>query len=105
MPSTQQTSYKSYDPVPPYDLEDIESQSSAPAPALPTPPSSSQQEPSETNILDPATTNNRKPGDLTQRECCHYAFMYVATSIIGVVLMTWIIAYYSYLGSKARGRD
>jgi hypothetical protein len=94
-----------YDPVPPYNLDDdVEATAAEPESQTPIPSSSSpnqsdpvQLQSSETNVVDPHRPRSDK---LTERECCEYAFMYFATCILGLVLMTLIVAYFNYLGRK-----
>jgi hypothetical protein len=104
-----------YDPVPPYDLEDLE--------AAPAQQSSSDnrggedgdgggggggQQPENINNSyssdnEIATKPNRhRAGKLTEKECCAYAFAYFLTSIVGVVLVVLIIAYFNYLARRGK---
>jgi hypothetical protein len=90
-----------YDPVPPYDAEDIESGSRVPdleAENTTTSEGDIQlQTGPESNVAVP---DHQQSGRLTQRECCAYAFRYFACSLVALVLMIWIIAFYSYKGKK-----
>lgn len=91
-----------YDPVPPYDTEDIEA--GGRAPDLPADDAGGQvdiqlQSSPTPNEADP---DRQRAGRITQRECCTYAFWYFFCSLVALVLIIWIIAFYSYKGAKLR---
>jgi hypothetical protein len=98
-----------YDPVPPYDLDDVE------ANAADHPPQTNSSHlhlgddvgeggsGSGSNVVDPSQESRRgrgREGKLTERECCDYAFLYFKTVVLGLVLMTFFISLFSYLGRK-----
>ena len=93
------TSKAIYDPVPPYDLDDIEAASaqSQPPPANIRQANNDDQQPAAEVLTTP---QDRRQGKLTEKECCAYAFAYFVTAITGVVLIVLIIAWFSYLGRK-----
>jgi len=96
-----------YDPVPPYDLDDIESNAESDH-HPPTQPNTTSNVPNEvdgqregdSNVVDPSSTRDHRPGKLTERERCDYAFLYFKTVVAGIVLMTLGISFFSFLGRK-----
>ena len=97
LPGTQKAVY---DPVPPYDLNEIES-------------NRGQELNNEDDINTPSNestiqTQSRRErcgrcgrrGQISQRECCCIAFSYFLVSVIGVVLIVLIVAHYNYLTRK-----
>jgi hypothetical protein len=95
---SQNTGKVVYDPVPPYDLDDLEAGA-----AQPQPPASNRQandgdQQAAAEVL--TTPQDRRRGKLTEKECCAYAFAYFALSITGIVLVVLIIAWFNYLGRQ-----
>jgi hypothetical protein len=96
-----------YDPVPPYDLDDVEAaaadhttQTQAnTADLLSADDVGDRGEGS--NVVEPRRGRGRgREGKLTEKECCDYAFMYFKTVVAGLVLITFFITWFSYLGRK-----
>jgi hypothetical protein len=79
-----------YDPVPPYDLDDIEAASgSTQPPAGSAPTNDSDDEPQTANVVE---LHGERRGRLSQRECCNFAFAYFLTAVIGIIICVSIIA-------------
>jgi hypothetical protein len=77
-----------YDPVPPYDLEDIEASAST-GPSQPQQPvDTSSNENESGNVVD---LHKEMPGRLTQRECCNYGLAYFITAVVGLIIIVAII--------------
>lgn len=101
-----------YDPVPPYDLDDVEANAADHLPsthALPLDTTSGANDVGEggsgSNVVEPNAERRRgggREGKLTERECCDYAFLYFKTVVVGVVMMTFFISLFSYLGRKGK---
>lgn len=126
MPKNNQTMPQPYDPVPPYDLDDVEanaasthstanlftpSQTNADDDGANSTTYDAQHESGRgSNIIDPTQdrsdenarhrTRGGREGKLTERECCDYAFLYFKTVVLGVVMMTFFIGLFAYLGRK-----
>lgn len=119
--NNNQTMPQPYDPVPPYDLDDVEanaasthstanlftlSQTNADDAEYDV----GNHEGSGSNIIDPIQNTSDgherhrkrggREGKLTERECCDYAFLYFKTVVLGVVMMTFFISLFAYLGRK-----
>lgn len=74
-----------YDPVPPYDLEDIEGQPDS---------NQNQQEAGPQDEVQVLTDpHRRREGKLTERECCEYAFRYFFLAVVGVVFTTIMVTF------------
>lgn len=96
-----------YDPVPPYDLEDVEataestSRPSNPPQLLHADDDVELHGERESNVVEPRLDRGRgRAGKLTERECCDYAFRYFKTVVAGIVMMTFFISLFTYLGKK-----
>lgn len=109
--SQRNMSSQPYDPVPPYDLDDIENGESRHSTQqvdgdVEEGVSVLQQEErggGESNIIESDDTRGRgggRAGRLTERECCDYAFLYFKTVVLGVVLVVFFVCLFSYLGRK-----
>jgi hypothetical protein len=86
-----------YDPVPPYDLEDIEGTAEATQNGGPSQPSQNLDDvpPSPPEHIVTTEPSHHRHGKLTERECCHFALFFFATAIFGLLMMTLIIAKYA----------
>jgi hypothetical protein len=93
----QDASKMTYDPVPPYDLQDIEAAASS------NPSDSQPEDVQPASVITAVTEPSGRAGKLTEKECCAYAFGYFLTSVIGLVLIVLIIAYFNYLTRKKSG--
>jgi hypothetical protein len=96
-----------YDPVPPYDLDDVEANAESPHAAHPSNPPQlhtaddvEHQGEGGSNVVEPGSRGHQRLGKLTERECCDYAFLYFKTVVLGVVMMTFFISLFTYLGRK-----
>ena len=83
-----------YDPLPPYDPEELE--------AGPTP---TEQENADIPLTDQSQSNvtikdDTQRGQMSQRECCFFAFHIILVCVAGFVACVWIIAYFAYKGAK-----
>lgn len=112
MPKTNtNTMPQPYDPVPPYDLDDVEANAASTYSTTLFTPSQTNADDDVgqgSNIIDPTQDERRgrehrrggREGKLTERECCDYAFLYFKTVVLGVVMMTFFICLFTYLGRK-----
>ncbi|KAF2422638.1 hypothetical protein EJ08DRAFT_701593 [Tothia fuscella] len=79
-----------YEPLPPYDAEDIEAATaSAPASQIEAQERNPETERQQSNLVE---LQEERPGRLTQRECCQFAFLYFLTAVIGLIVIAAIIA-------------
>jgi hypothetical protein len=83
-----------YDPVPPYDLEDIEANRTV------DPNNGDQINEPEDETVELTESNVQMHGELTQQQCCCFGLSYFITAVVGVALIVLIIAHYNYLTSK-----
>jgi hypothetical protein len=74
-----------YDPVPPYDLEDVEASAST-APSQPQPADAPSNEAEAGNVVE-----LQRERRLSQRECCNYGLAYFITAVVGVIIIVSII--------------
>jgi hypothetical protein len=107
--TTTNTMPQPYDPVPPYDLDDVEanaestSRPSNPPQLLHTDDDVELHSEHESNVVEPRLERGRgRAGKLTERECCDYAFLYFKTAVAGIVMMTFFISLFAYLGKKGK---
>jgi hypothetical protein len=99
-----------YDPVPPYDLDDVEANAESYHSQPPTQSNATTSNDvndvdshgeENSNIVNGSLgRDNQRPGKLTERECCDYAFLYFKTAVLGVVAVAFFIIWFAYLGRR-----
>jgi hypothetical protein len=96
-----------YDPVPPYDLDDIEANAESyhhprtqPHTTSNSPNDVDGQREEDSNVVDPSSRRKQRPVRMTQKECCDYSFLYLKTVVVGVVAITFFISLFNYLGRR-----
>jgi hypothetical protein len=77
-----------YDPVPPYDLEDVEASASAGPSQQQDSADAPSNEEESANVVE---LHKERPGRLTQRECCNYGLAYFISAIVGVIIIVAVI--------------
>jgi hypothetical protein len=80
-----------YDPLPPYDLNDIEASSATPQPQ--DADTSAQVPENEVQLGENVVElHEERHGRMSQRECCRWAFLYFFTAIVALVIVIPIVA-------------
>jgi hypothetical protein len=70
-----------YDPVPPYDLHDVEASSSEPQPT-------NTENDEDENIIE---VHEERPRRMTQQECCRFGLLYFLITVVGIIIVTSLI--------------
>jgi hypothetical protein len=100
-----------YDPLPPYDLEDVEATAGEPrltSQSEDDPPIGDPSSSNSTNDASYEASDNIKPRNgngavkLSERECCLIGLTYVSVIVVGIVALVWIIAHYHYLAVSGK---
>lgn len=81
-----------YEPLPPYDLNDIEATAEASRPQDNGAPVNELPEievEDRHNVVEP----NEERGRMSQAECCRWAFLYFLTVIVALIIITSLITH------------